>query len=33
MSREVRVYYNKEEKFPKVQRDFMEYLKKYPVFA
>ena len=33
MSREVRVYYNKEEKFPKVQKDFMEYLKKYPVFA
>lgn len=33
MSREVRVYYNKEEQFPKVQKDFMDYLKKYPVFA
>lgn len=33
VSREVRVYYNKEEKFPKVQKDFMDYLKKYPVFA
>lgn len=33
VSREVRIYYKKDEKFSKVQEEFLDYLKRYPVFA